>query len=178
MAACWMLEMPPAAKAVLISLADNANDHGECWPSVGYIARRTCLAERTVQRSIRWLEEAGLLKAKMTHGRSTRYTVTPPTLLPLTPRHPRQSVTPDKVAPAPVTVSGEGCHGDTQTAIEPSLNQKPRDARGVNAWKGRSQPPEPNARQPAAQDVLAKSRPRKLASPETVAAAIAAMKAP
>jgi hypothetical protein len=177
MSACWLLEMPPAAKSVLISLADNANDHGECWPSVGYIARRTCLAERTVQRSIQWLVAAGLLTTDMVQGRSTRYTVTPPTLIPPTPRHPRHRVTPARKSPAPATVSGEGCHSGTQTAIEPSFNQKrrARGALGKDAREG--QQPEPSGRQPAASEVLAKARTTKPASPESAAAAMAAIAA-
>ena len=62
MAACWPLFLPATEKVVLISLADQANDEGECWPSVGTICRRTCLGERTVQRSLRELEARGLLQ--------------------------------------------------------------------------------------------------------------------
>lgn len=76
MSACWPLQMPPTQKAVLISLADNANDHGECWPSQPKIAERTCLNERTVRNAIRWLEEAGYLVADRSNGRHTRYVVT------------------------------------------------------------------------------------------------------
>ncbi|WP_275559862.1 helix-turn-helix domain-containing protein [Pseudomonas sp. 2(2015)] len=78
MSACWPLQgMSPAQKAVLISLADNANDEGVCWPSVARIAERTCLTERTVRYALRWLEESRILTAHMRSGRSTWYTISP-----------------------------------------------------------------------------------------------------
>jgi hypothetical protein len=76
MAICWPLKMPPPQKAVLISLADQANDQGFCWPKVETIAIRTCLCERTVRNAIRWLEEAGLLRVGMGEMRSNVYTLT------------------------------------------------------------------------------------------------------
>ncbi len=45
----------PTDMAVLASLADQANDDGICWPSVGTISRRTRLVERTVQKALRRL---------------------------------------------------------------------------------------------------------------------------
>lgn len=44
---------------VLLSLADMANDEGECWPSVRTIARKCRIDERTTQRRIRSLENLG-----------------------------------------------------------------------------------------------------------------------
>lgn len=77
MAACWPLQMPPTPKAVLISLADNANDQGECWPSIPKICERTCFSERTVHGAIQWLESAGLVTADRSNGRHTRYLLSP-----------------------------------------------------------------------------------------------------
>lgn len=101
MAACWPLQMPPTQKAVLISLADNANDHGECWPSIPTIVARTCLGERTVHGAIKWLEAHGALVADRSNGRHTRYTVTPATFQPPQEMRPRSSRTPagDAVEP-------------------------------------------------------------------------------
>lgn len=76
MALCWPLELTPTAKSVLISLADNANDAGVCWPSIPTICKRTCFSERAVHRAIRDLEVAGLLVADRGDGRHTRYTIT------------------------------------------------------------------------------------------------------
>lgn len=77
MSLCWPLQMPPTPKAVLISLADNANDQGVCWPSIPTICKRTCFSERAVRDAIKWLEEAHALRADRSTGRSTSYTVTP-----------------------------------------------------------------------------------------------------
>jgi hypothetical protein len=78
MSLCWPLQgMSPAQKAVLISLADNANDEGVCWPSVARIAERTCLSERAVRNALRWLEQVEVLAAHQRTGRSTWYTVSP-----------------------------------------------------------------------------------------------------
>ncbi|WP_430317851.1 helix-turn-helix domain-containing protein, partial [Pseudomonas nitroreducens] len=77
MSACWPLQgLTPAQKAVLISLADNANDEGVCWPSVAKIAERTCLSERAVQQAIKVLKERKALTIEARQGRSTMFTVT------------------------------------------------------------------------------------------------------
>ena len=101
MAACWPLQMPPTQKAVLISLADNANDHGECWPSIPTIMARTCLGERTVHGAIKWLEANGAVVADRSNGRHTRYTVTPDAFQPPQEMHPRSSRTPAASAVEP-----------------------------------------------------------------------------
>lgn len=82
MAACWPLAMPPTPKAVLISLADQANDHGGCWPSIETLCARTCLGERAVRNALRWLEAAGALTVEQRRRKdgamtSNFYTVTP-----------------------------------------------------------------------------------------------------
>jgi hypothetical protein len=77
MSQCWPLQMPPTPKAVLISLADNANDDGVCWPSIATISQRTCFSERAVQAAIRWLESHGAVKANRENGRHTHYLVAP-----------------------------------------------------------------------------------------------------
>lgn len=77
MSQCWPLSMPPVAKSTLISLADNANDSGHCWPSIPTICARTCYSRRAVINAIAWLESAGALAANRTDGRHTTYTVTP-----------------------------------------------------------------------------------------------------
>ncbi|KGH03989.1 helix-turn-helix domain-containing protein [Comamonas thiooxydans] len=78
MAACWPLQgMSPSQKAVLISLADQANDDGVCWPAVGTIAARTCLSERAVRDALAWLQAAGAVFREYRHNTSTSYTVCP-----------------------------------------------------------------------------------------------------
>ncbi len=96
MSACWPVRTEPSRKAVLISLADQANDEGICWPAVATLAGRTCLDERTVQRAIQDLQDEGHLSVQMRTGRSTIYRL-----------HPRHGDT-------PVTATPHPRHGDTQ----------------------------------------------------------------
>lgn len=76
MSACWPLQIPPVAKAVLISLADNANDAGYCWPSIDTICDRTCYGRTAVIEAIKWLETAGHVVADRSNGRKTTYRIT------------------------------------------------------------------------------------------------------
>lgn len=52
----------PLRKLVLIKLADNASDSGECWPSVPYIAEQCEISVRSVQSHIQQLAKDGLLR--------------------------------------------------------------------------------------------------------------------
>jgi hypothetical protein len=52
----------PLRKLVLIKLADNANDQGECWPSYQHIADQCEIGRSTVKLHIRELEKAGFLR--------------------------------------------------------------------------------------------------------------------
>ena len=89
MSTCWPIGgMSPAQKAVLISLADQSNDDGYCWPSVRTIAVRTCLSERAVQGAIRWLESAHILRASERKGTSSVYQITPAAYAPPQMLHP------------------------------------------------------------------------------------------
>jgi hypothetical protein len=99
---CWPLQMPPTAKAVLISLADNADDRGICWPSITTISARTCFKERAVQNAIGWLELHHVLVADRSNGRHTRYCITPTAFQPPQQMHPRTTCTPaaDSITPA------------------------------------------------------------------------------
>lgn len=94
MSQCWPLEgMSIAQKAVLISLADNANDQGVCWPSIPTIAKRVCASERAVQNAIKWLEAAKVVTANRSNGRHTSYSVTPAAYSPPQEIHPRTKCT-------------------------------------------------------------------------------------
>lgn len=96
MTQCWPLQgMNASQKAVLISLADNANDDGVCWPSVAYIAVRTCLSERAVQNAIKFLQQVGILVVEDRNGRSNVYTIKTDNYTP----NPRKSCTPAESAP-------------------------------------------------------------------------------
>lgn len=52
----------PLRKLVLIKLADNANDKGECWPSHQHIADHCECSKTAVRNHIDALEEMGILK--------------------------------------------------------------------------------------------------------------------
>lgn len=127
MAACWPLKLPPTPKAVLISLADQANDHAICWPSVSTICVRTCFTERTVQGAIQWLVNEGLLEVELRPGRSTNYRIAVD-VPPLTPRtscgvqqlHHTSAAT----APTPAANALYPRSSRTQNRKEPSKNRK------------------------------------------------------
>lgn len=52
----------PLRKLVLIKLADNANDAGECWPSYQHVADQCEISRSTVKSHVRELEKSGLLR--------------------------------------------------------------------------------------------------------------------
>tara|TARA_R100000541_G_scaffold30953_2_gene39877 strand:+ start:20193 stop:20921 length:729 start_codon:yes stop_codon:yes gene_type:complete len=51
----------PLRKLVLIKLADNANDKGECWPSYQHIADQCEMSKSTVRKHIKDLSDSGFL---------------------------------------------------------------------------------------------------------------------
>ncbi|WP_312595917.1 helix-turn-helix domain-containing protein [Stutzerimonas nitrititolerans] len=57
----WEQKFPPSSKLILMSLADAADDTGECWPRVRIIAEKCCTSERTVQRVLKEFEKSGVL---------------------------------------------------------------------------------------------------------------------
>lgn len=78
MSQCWPLQgLSVTQKAVLISLADQANDDGVCWPAVGTIASRCCMSARAVRTAMDHLEAVGLLTRDRRFNSSTVYKVTP-----------------------------------------------------------------------------------------------------
>lgn len=64
-------------KLVLLALADNANDQGECFPSLTNIAGRCEMHRATVIRSIRSLETSGHISRHVRPGRNNGYLVHP-----------------------------------------------------------------------------------------------------
>lgn len=121
MSLCWPLQgMSGPQKAVLISLADNANDEGVCWPSVARIAERTCLGERTVQSAIRWLGVSGILSFRERMGRSTMYTLTPAAYAP--PQEMRPAA---DAPPPPQEKRTPPAAAAPRTVIEPSSEPSP-----------------------------------------------------
>jgi len=58
----------PLRKLVLLKLADNANDQGECWPSYQYIADQCEMSKRSVMAHIDALIESGFLRKELRIG--------------------------------------------------------------------------------------------------------------
>lgn len=58
----------PLRKIVLLKLADNASDQGECWPSYQYIADQCEISKRSVMSHIDDLCQSGLLKKVFRKG--------------------------------------------------------------------------------------------------------------
>ncbi|NYT38890.1 helix-turn-helix domain-containing protein [Allopusillimonas soli] len=145
MSACWPIQgMTPAQKAVLISLADNANDEGVCWPSVANISMRTCLSERAVQAAIKWLCQSGYLIARERSGRSTVYMLTPAGNAPpqqmrgaADAPHPRSKCTPppQMLHPTPADAAPRTVKNRHRTVKEPSRRKSaPTDDEFELAW--------------------------------------------
>lgn len=68
----------PGRKLVLIKLADNANDKGECWPSYQHVADQCEMGRSTVKAHIKALAKAGFIRIQERNdGKSSnRYLLT------------------------------------------------------------------------------------------------------
>lgn len=73
----WEAHLPTPQKFLLVSLADQANDEGVCWPSIASLTKRTGLQERTVYKHLSELESLGHITRIPRDGRSTVYRVHP-----------------------------------------------------------------------------------------------------
>lgn len=60
-------------KFVLLSMADRADEHHCCYPSIQRLAEDTQLNRKTVMECIRRLESRGLIEADRSNGRHTKY---------------------------------------------------------------------------------------------------------
>jgi hypothetical protein len=63
----------PTNKAVLLALADHADDGGQCFPSVPLLVEKTELKERAVRAALADLEKLGLISRKPQYHGSTKY---------------------------------------------------------------------------------------------------------
>lgn len=64
----FSLPIPPGEKLVLLSLADRANDDGECWPGRESLAVKCSMGLRTIDGHIQSLQNKGLMEVE--HRRS------------------------------------------------------------------------------------------------------------
>ena len=103
MTLAWKCGAPAGQKMVLLALCDNANDQGECYPSIPMLARKCSMSERSVQNHISDMVEQGVIIRSPRAGRSTVYHIdyrnfrTPAESAPPKPLHP----TPATAAPVP-----------------------------------------------------------------------------
>jgi len=98
----WNQNLAPTPKLILMALADAADDHGTCWPSVPTVATKCSVSDRTVQRGMQTLIAGGLMIADQRYRKdgscsSNRYRL----LL----------EGGDKLSPPPDTDDTTPCHG-------------------------------------------------------------------
>lgn len=73
---CWKeADVNKAELLVLLSLADQANDNGECYPFIKSIAKRTRSNEATVHRNLKKLENEGIIEISKHNGRGNHYKI-------------------------------------------------------------------------------------------------------
>lgn len=142
-------------KMLAVRLADFADDDGKgIWPTVGRLAQETELSERSVQRILAEFVEEGLLvvvrKGGSKPGEATRYDFNMAALARLkaskTALDGCHGVTHDTVSPVTAaTPMGDtddvyGCHGDTQTVIEPPIEPSEREGAREGDLKDQDDP--------------------------------------
>lgn len=167
----WPLKLPPTVKWVLIALADHADDDGHTWIAVRSetkpgrkpkldLVTKTGLSERSVQRAINDLVEAGHITRVENPGKGVDTYIhpvtTPVTVAPLTPDREATPVTvtghngkiptfekaspPSERHPTPVTVAPHPRHSGTQNLIHP-LDTPPSDTSYPQAHRLRDDAP-------------------------------------
>ncbi|MFU8927770.1 helix-turn-helix domain-containing protein [Acinetobacter puyangensis] len=81
----------PTAKAVLLRLADYANDNGECFPSISLLADETEFSVRAIKTAIDLLEEVKIIQVDRSNGRHNRYKITPESFTPKTKKQSKSN---------------------------------------------------------------------------------------
>ncbi|WP_300115190.1 helix-turn-helix domain-containing protein [Sphingobium sp.] len=89
-------------RGALVLLAVMANDQGEAWPSIAHMVEKTGQSERTLQRAIGRLVEAGHISRRQRRHESALYNV-----------HPKSGSVSKPVRVTGVTVSGVSLTGVT-----------------------------------------------------------------
>lgn len=120
-------------KLVLLALADNANENGECWPSLAVVAKKAELDPRTISRIIQFFEKKQWVTISRKAGEPNHYHFnlakftsdttmsgdTPDTIMSgLTNDHPRHELVLGVQTPACL-----GSH-DMAMSSKPSLNHQ------------------------------------------------------
>ena len=117
----WRCALPPGVNKLVLqcfvhhlNAREGAAYFGLSWPSVSRVARMCGISERTVQGHIRALERAGILRARLRTGRTTRYSIHTDSLAPLV--FSTDTVVLDALAPTPAVFAEKPAANDTQAA--------------------------------------------------------------
>ena len=65
----------PLTKLVLVWLCEYADENNSCYPSQKHLAKLCGVTDRSVRRSLKWLENNNLIRVKHVSGTSNRYFV-------------------------------------------------------------------------------------------------------
>jgi len=140
MTAAWDTKLASVRKLVLLALCDNANDQGQCYPSVKTLEEKCSLSRRSIFQAISELEAAGfLIKDEIRAGRSTVYQITNPctwrtSAVDALVHLPHHSGAED--APPPVHVAHHsGAGGAPITINEPSIEPSVNHHWFENFWR-------------------------------------------
>lgn len=152
MTAAFKAHLNHTHKFVLVALCDNANDQGECYPSVSMLCEKTSLSDRAVQKSIAFLVDAKFIKRDIRNGRSTYYYIadprtwftpeqdTPPNVVHPTPEphspQPPNSVHPTPERGSPITINEPSNESSVKPKREKSAQVVLPDWIPVDAWNG------------------------------------------
>jgi len=75
MTLAWRTELQAGPRLILLAICDNANDDGNCYPSIQSLALKSGLSPRAVRGHVAALDEAGIVARHERAGRSTYYQV-------------------------------------------------------------------------------------------------------
>ena len=126
----WAQDCAPATKAVLLALADHADDDGICWPGRKGLAQKLGIVDRNVTRHIAHLVHTGLLKSEARHQADGTQTTNFYTLMGVATPHDNSIIHPMiKVSPPlDENVQGRGAISSSprpQPPYPPSPSQEP-----------------------------------------------------
>jgi DNA-binding transcriptional ArsR family regulator len=127
MTSAWKLPIPAGRKMVLLALCDNANDQGECYPSVSMLTEKCSMSERSIQGHISDLEKDGLLVRDLRSGRSTMYRLNPRRICTPAEFAPPQNLHPtpaESAPPPPQNLHPTPAESAPITVSEPSIEPK------------------------------------------------------
>lgn len=117
----WKMPIPSGQKMVLLALCDNANDQGECYPSVSMLTEKCSMSQRSIFSHIDWLEKHGIVSRENRSGRSTIYHI-----------DPCKFCTPANSAPITITEPSIESSRESSSAFRLKLQPEMRILEGVN----------------------------------------------